>query len=587
MTAVAFPCDPVLTVERVTAPAAPAAGAWVVDGAMVAPEDGTRHHVHSLKLQGWVVGRERRVAGVELVHEEQVLRRMPANLPSPEAAERHPQVPWAANCEFRSWHGTIGFGFRFELHLRAVFDDGTTAPFLTIHCRRGARISTRYEPQLQPLMVTSIGRTGTTWLMRLLSEHPSIVTHRKFPYETRAGFYWAHLLDVLSQPADHAASAHTDYFHANLSWAGFNPFYDEGLSGEPERPDRPGYWLATDYVESLAAFCQRSADGFYGYIAWLQQQHKDPRYFAEKYHVGAKAIWVNWELYPAAREIILVRDLRDMFCSMLAFNAKRGRDAFGRESLPTEHDFVQHVRGVAAQLLHAWQSRRELALLVRYEDVVLRPHLTLRRMFEYVGVDASAEAVQAVLLWASRDADELQGHRTTSDVRTSVGRWRQAGDGQRRMMRAAFDDLMREFGYELSADGDVVMSGPDIPRETAVQAEIREVVPPAATVLVVSDGDDALLELSVGRRGWHFPRTEQGCYAGRPGHSDELVGNLESLRDAGATHLLVPSHALWWLDHYGGLREHLRRRYEPVVRGKCCVVYDLRQSGSGSGGGVT
>src|SRR5690349_1869467 len=42
--------------------------------------------------------------------------------------------------------------------------------------------------------------------------------------------------------------------------------------------------------------------------------------------------------------------------------------------------------------------------------------------------------------------------------------------------------------------------------------QVREVVdrelPPEATVLVVSNGDDELLELGASRRGWHFPQTE-------------------------------------------------------------------------------
>ena len=35
-------------------------------------------------------------------------------------------------------------------------------------------------------------------------------------------------------------------------------------------------------------------------------------------------------------------------------------------------------------------------------------------------------------------------------------------------------------------------------------------LPPDATVLVVSHGDDELLELGAARRGWHFPQQEDG-----------------------------------------------------------------------------
>jgi hypothetical protein len=32
-------------------------------------------------------------------------------------------------------------------------------------------------------MVTSLGRTGTTLLMSLLSSHPAVVAHRTYPHE--------------------------------------------------------------------------------------------------------------------------------------------------------------------------------------------------------------------------------------------------------------------------------------------------------------------------------------------------------------------------------------------------------------------
>ncbi len=68
---------------------------------------------------------------------------------------------------------------------------------------------------------------------------------------------------------------------------------------------------------------------------------------------------------------------------------------------------------------------------------------------------------------------------------------------------------------------------------------IREVVdrelPPDATVLVVSDGDDELLRLGASRRGWHFPQMEDGTYAGHhPGDSAEAIAHLESLREQGS-----------------------------------------------------
>ncbi len=118
------------------------------------------------------------------------------------------------------------------------------------------------------------------------------------------------------------------------------------------------------------------------------------------------------------------------------------------------------------------------------------------------------------------------------------------------------------------------------PEYEALTARIRTIVarhvPDAATVLVVSRGDDRLLELGR-RRGWHVPRTDDGTYAGfYPGDSDEAIAHVESLRALGGDYLLFPRTSGWWLDFYAGLREHLDRRYRAIVRdSETCTLYAL------------
>jgi hypothetical protein len=109
-----------------------------------------------------------------------------------------------------------------------------------------------------------------------------------------------------------------------------------------------------------------------------------------------------------------------------------------------------------------------------------------------------------------------------------------------------------------------------------VRRTVRSALPPDATVLVVSKGDDELLNL-YGRRAWHFPQADGGVYAGHhPTDSAEAVAHLEALRARGADHLLFPRPALWWLNHYAGLRQHLEKEYSAVVRQKdTCVIYAL------------
>ena len=100
---------------------------------------------------------------------------------------------------------------------------------------------------------------------------------------------------------------------------------------------------------------------------------------------------------------------------------------------------------------------------------------------------------------------------------------------------------------------------------TRARRLVESCVPEGATVAVVSRGDSELLRLA-GRTGWHFPRNEQGVYAGHhPAGDFDAIAHLEAARAGGATHLFLPSTALWWLDHYTGFKHHLEARYERVA----------------------
>lgn len=102
-----------------------------------------------------------------------------------------------------------------------------------------------------------------------------------------------------------------------------------------------------------------------------------------------------------------------------------------------------------------------------------------------------------------------------------------------------------------------------------------KVVPPEGVVLVVSKGDDELLDLD-GRDAWHFPQAVGGGYAGcYPADGAAAVEHLEALRAKGGQFLLFPNTAFWWLDHYRELREHLDSRCHRVWGDEHCIIYSL------------
>jgi GT2 family glycosyltransferase len=111
-----------------------------------------------------------------------------------------------------------------------------------------------------------------------------------------------------------------------------------------------------------------------------------------------------------------------------------------------------------------------------------------------------------------------------------------------------------------------------------IREVVRRALPRDATVVVVSKGDDALIDL-YGRDAWHFPQAMDGRYLGHylPDGAG-LIAHLEVLRARGAQYMLFPQSALWWLESYPKFARHLRRHYPLVLNEpKACAIFSLER----------
>jgi hypothetical protein len=274
------------------------------------------------------------------------------------------------------------------------------------------------QPRFTPIIVTALGRSGTTLCMQAIGHHPEVATTRVYPYETRMA---QHFLETLRDALKFGSVA--------------------GL------PAEAASYLTNDFVQSAICYCVDCIDRFYSTIAQANDQPQ-ARYFVEKYLPLQFQGWLH-DLYPEAKEIILVRDFRDMISSILSFNAKRGFDGFSRERFDSDLEYVRHMTG-PGHLLLAWKKRRDKALLVRYEDLVLRDEETLTGLFEYLQVDASPSVIREIRTLCGKPAGRLKEHMTSSSRETSIGRWRR--DLPPELVSAAhkvFGDVLVEFGYEV------------------------------------------------------------------------------------------------------------------------------------------
>jgi GT2 family glycosyltransferase len=151
----------------------------------------------------------------------------------------------------------------------------------------------------------------------------------------------------------------------------------------------------------------------------------------------------------------------------------------------------------------------------------------------------------------------------------SVGQYGELFHANRRRWEAKWNRLWQPDARRPSAD------------YLNMVARIHELtdraLPPDASVVVVSNGDNKLLDLG-GRAACHLPQGAGGAYAGHhPADSVAVIQQLESLREQGKEWLLVPATSSWWLDYYPGLAAYLLKCGSPLVNEPgVCRIFPLR-----------
>lgn len=286
-------------------------------------------------------------------------------------------------------------------------------------------------------------RSGSTWLLQMLSEHEAVVPID----EPLIGLYLGPFTCDL--PGGRASDLDvSDFTIRRVQRHTWSQFFAEQFS-EIWRP----------------ALSRMMTERFYAQA--LQYHSRVPvwdRMVAIKEPNGSQSADVLMQALPHARLLFLLRDGRDVVDSELAGNLKNAwvsREFAGLSGIDDENrlQFVTHSA-------HKWLWRTQVVqeamrshpgptLTMRYEDLVASPTTELRRIFGWLGLPATLTQVND---WVERNRfDSLSGGQTGPAEffrAAQPGAWRRnLRPEERAAVTAVLAKKLAELGYDESEAG--------------------------------------------------------------------------------------------------------------------------------------
>ncbi len=262
------------------------------------------------------------------------------------------------------------------------------------------------EAALTPILVTAVGRSGTTLLMGKLAQSADIVVAEAPPYEIRLLSYYATAQFVLTSLADTVRSTHPDRLEGRGFEVGFNPF-SLGSDVPWFKTGSLPAELFSDYApnETFHAF-KRIVNEYYLRLASDQGKNKR-KYFAEKSNnIELRSRRFPRDAFKGAREIMITRDPRDLVCSRQKY-FKQG----------DKIDILSVAEGTD-EILRIANERRDDTIFIRYEDLVANAAATCAQLSGFLGVEIPARS------GSEAESFQFKVHGTSKSPEASIGRWR-------------------------------------------------------------------------------------------------------------------------------------------------------------------
>ncbi len=258
-----------------------------------------------------------------------------------------------------------------------------------------------------PLFIFSLPRSGSTLLQRILMSTGEIASDSE---------PWILLPFIYSLKSGGSVSIYSNR-HSRLAIEDFISTVDGG---------REQYNVALrEFISKLYA-TRCSADQ----VFYLD---KTPRY----HYIIDEIV----HLFPNAKFIFLIRDLRDVFASCIS--------TFGEGSLKSLQEYHDDLTVGSINLLNGFKKYSSKSFLVRYEDLVNYPNIQLEGLCKYLGIkfkeDILTRFIDKNLLGVMGDKIGVKNFKKLST--DSIGNWSDVFSTflRRRLLKAYLKKVPDEF----------------------------------------------------------------------------------------------------------------------------------------------
>ena len=409
----------------------------------------------ALLLRGWVATKIGKISAISL-RIELAIGRFELSLSRQDVVSAYPEYDIPLKCGFTGKLSTVGLGKLFKIDVYAEVDGNGDAQ--SFHLLIGS-IYGRQERffksevinrQFNPIFVTANGRSGSTYVMRMLSEHPEVVAPKIYPLEIRHASYCLKVAKVTSDQYININDIDVENsrdIDRPTPIIGPNPFSHQYISSQVYSE------VNNVFTSEIPSIYRRGAvnaiDALYREVA-LKQDKINARYFCEKSRPSFIPDLMH-EIYQCgAKEIILIRDPRDTHASAIAFNDRRGSAGFGSGKARDPYAWLLIRKSLFSNVMNSWRRRKESSYLLKYEDLIIDTRNTLKKLFSYLEIDCSDKTLDQIINRSESDSEEFERHRTSQSSLDSIGRWRRdlPPEDAKIATTLMYDDLI-EAGYSI------------------------------------------------------------------------------------------------------------------------------------------